>query len=294
MKQQLPKILVVCGPTASGKSSLALELAKEFDGEIVTADSQQLFADMVIGTNSPTEDEKKKIPHHLCNMLPAAETYNAAKFKIAAEKVIGEILERGKLPILVGGTGLYIKTIVDNFDFAETKPNATLREALEAKTLEQLVEELEDVNGVKLSAEEKKNKRRVIRALEIAASGKNNKGTNAPKFDVLQIAPAIDREDLYKHINARVLAMLKNGLEAEVKNLVQKYSWDTQALSGIGYREFRPYFEGSISLDSVVTEIQKDTRRYAKRQLTWFKADSRVRWVKNPAEAKALVKSFLK
>lgn len=294
MKQQLPKILVVCGPTASGKSSLALELAKEFDGEIVIADSRQLFADMVIGTNSPTEAEKKKIPHHLCNILPPNETYNAAKFKVDAEKVIGEILERGKLPILVGGTGLYIKTLVDNFDFAETKPNTTLREALEAKTLEQLVEELEDVNGVKLSAEEKKNKRRVIRAIEIAASGKNNKGTNAPKFDVLQIAPAIDREELYKRINTRVLTMMKNGLEAEVKNLVQKYSWDTQALSGIGYREFRPYFEGSVSLDSVVTEIQKDTRRYAKRQLTWFKADSRVRWVKNTAEAQSLVKKFLK
>ncbi len=284
----------MCGPTASGKSSLALALAKECNGEMVIADSRQIYKEMLIGTNSPTPEERKQVPHHLNNFLDIKENFNAATYKRQAEKVIDDILSRGKLPIVVGGTGLYIKAIVDNYTFAATKPNPKLREKLESQTLEELLKQLDDYDKAPLAETDRKNKRRVIRALEIIWSEAGHKHKSAPRYNALQLAPRIDREELYQKINSRVLEIMQSELEKEVQSLVEKYSWKTEALSGIGYREFRPYFEGKDTRESVIAEIQKDTRRYAKRQLTWFKADARIHWVENINEARSLVKTFLK
>lgn len=293
MSSKLPKILVVCGPTASGKSSLALALAQKFNGEIVIADSRQIYKEMLIGTNSPTQEECQQVPHHLNNFLDITEKYNVATYKQQAEKVIDDILSRGKLPIVVGGTGLYIKAIVDNYDFAATKPNAELRKKLESQTLEELLKQLNEYDEVPLAKTDRKNKRRVIRALEILLSEAGQKQKSEPHYNALQLAPKIEREELYQKINARVLEMMHTGLEKEVQTLVQKYSWETEALSGIGYREFKPFFEGTASQENIVSEIQKDTRRYAKRQLTWFKADPRIHWVTDTSEALQIAKDFL-
>jgi tRNA dimethylallyltransferase len=293
-KVQLPKIVVVCGPTASGKTALALDMAKKFHGEIVIADSRQMYQEMKIGTNSPTDVELQKIPHHLFNFVSPEKKFNVSEFKILAEKTIDEILSRKKLPILVGGTGLYLKAVIDNFDFSKTKPDEMLRAKLEEQTLDDLLTHLDSLAESSLAESDRKNRRRVIRALEIALGSKTEKGAGKPRYEVLQMAPKIDREKLYERINARVLEMIKLGLEKEVLDLAQKYSWNVQGLSGIGYREFRPYLEGVMTLESVISEIQKDTRHYAKRQLTWFKADPRIHWIASAEEAESLTQKFLK
>ncbi len=293
MHTSLPKIIVICGPTASGKTALALDLAKKFSGEIVVADSRQLFKDMSIGTNAPTSDEITQAPHHLHNFLSPNKKFNVSEFKVRAEEVIDEISKRHHLPIIVGGTGLYIKALVDNFDFTKTPENVTLRTELAKLSLEQLLEKVDALPESTLSPTDRKNARRVIRALEIAESGNAKKNTSSPRYHTLQIAPKVEREELYNRINARVLRMIQSGLEQEVRSLIEKYSWDAQAMSGIGYREFRPYFEGETTLSEVIGEIQKDTRRYAKRQLTWFRADKRIHFVANKKSAEKLVADFL-
>lgn len=287
------KLIVITGPTASGKTELALFLAKKFGGEIIVADSRQLYKGMDIGTNKPTKKEQRSIPHALLDILTPKSRFTAYDFQKKATSAIRTTQKRGNIPFVVGGTGLYIRALIDGLDFAYTKPDVKKRETLEKLSLKALIARLRKIDPKKLLVIDQKNPRRLIRAIEIAENPHSPYQKNIPHYDALQIALQVDRESLYKRINARVIQMMRQGLEKEVRTLLRSYSWALPAMSGIGYREFHPYFEKKITRDELIATIQKDTRKYAKRQLTWFKRDKRIHWVKNKKEALRLVTAFL-
>ncbi len=302
-----PKLIVVVGPTASGKSALAVKVAKQFDGEIVSADSRQIYRGMNIGTAKMTKKEMGEIEHHLINIKNPDEEYTVAQYKKDAVDAIEKIIKRGKLPILAGGTGLYVKAVVENLEIPEVKANAKLRERLErevdAKGIEHLFRQLVKLDPEAAYIVDGKNPRRVIRALEIAIttkkpfSAQRKKGT--PLFDTLQIGIMIPQEKLRKRIETRVDEMVKDGLVNEVNGLIKKYGSKPVAFDAIGYREIiqylaadkcrskklinadtisinQPNLHGSVySLLEAVADIKKKTWAFAKRQMTWFSAKGR-------------------
>jgi tRNA dimethylallyltransferase len=309
------KLIVILGPTASGKTELALRLAKEFNGEIVSADSRQIYREMDIGTAKlpRTKSEKRKaknnnkkfktlyygevegIPHYLIDIVDPDKTLTVAQYKKIAIRCIKDIQKRDKTPFLVGGTGLYIQAVVDNLKIPEVPPNKALRAKLEKKSLQELLNVLKSLDPEALETVEKKNKRRIIRAIEVNLAGIkfSQKTKGKPLFDVLQIGISLEKEKLYKKIDQRVDQMIEQGLPHEVENLAEKYSWDLPSMSGIGYQEFKDYFKGKITLDKVIQQIKTHTHQYARRQMSWFKRDKRIHWIKNYSEAKKLIKSFL-
>lgn len=306
---KLSKIIVICGPTASGKTGWSLKLAKKFNGEIISADSRQIYKKMNIGTaKEPGKWQWQNlrqtyfvggIPHHLIDFLNPGKSFSAAEFRDKAVKYIKMAERAKKLPIVVGGTGLYIRSVVDNLQIPQIKANQPLRKSLEEKSIEELVVLLQKLDEKAVKVVDQKNKRRLIRAIEVCIlsgvpfSEQQNKGE--PLFSVLQIGIDLPREELYNRINQRVENQLEQGLEKEVTGLIkQKYSWDLPSLSGIGYREFKDYFAGLINLDQLKENLKQDTRNYAKKQLTWFRKDKRIVWLKNYEEAEKLVEEFLK
>lgn len=307
--EKLQKLIVICGPTASGKTGLSLELARKFNGEIISADSRQIFKKMNIGTAKEAGEWRwdglrrvlfiNSIRHHLIDFLDPGKNFSAAEFRDKAIKYIKLVHSQGRVPFLVGGTGLYIQTVVDNLQIPRVLPNKKLRESLEAKTTEELFCWLKNLDEKASLAVDPYNKRRLIRALEVCIlsgspfSGQKMKGEQI--FDVLQIAIDKSREELYNGINQRVEKQLALGLEKEVRDLVKRrYDWNLPSMSGIGYREFKDYFDDKCSYEELKENLQKDNRNYAKRQLTWFKRDKRIQWVKNYQEADKLVEKFLK
>lgn len=290
----LPKILVVVGPTASGKSDLAIALAKKFCGEIVSADSRQLYKGMEIGAAiGPT----RGVRHHLMATLRPDEPITVAEWKRMAEAAIDDILARKKTPIIVGGTGLYTKAIAQNLAIPEVPPNPALRAALEKKSAAQLYAMLRRKDPDYAGRVSPQNRRYATRALEVmAATGKRfsqAQGVGQPKYDVLTIGVAVPRETLYARIDSRVDAMMKRGLLKEAKRLVKKFGWASQSMTAIGYRQFRAYLETGKGLDAAVENLKRDTRRYAKRQMTWYRREPAVLWVTTPAKAIALASKFL-
>lgn len=291
------KLIVILGPTASGKSALAVKLAKKFNGEIVSADSRQVYKEMDIGTGKITKKGRGGIPHYLIDIVEPNEEFNVAIFKKLAVRAIKDIQKRGKLPFLVGGTGLYIRAVVDNIEFPEVPPQKKLRERLEKKSEKELFEIYEklDLKGSKFI--EKENKRRLIRAIEVCkVTGKSfwqqrKKGAKL-LFDVLEIGIKLPKEKLKERITKRVEKMFKSGLEKEVKSLVKKYGW-LPIFQTIGYQEWRDYLEGKINENEVKEKIKIHTFQFVKRQMTWFKRDKRVFWVRNYKEAEKLVKNYL-
>jgi tRNA dimethylallyltransferase len=295
----LPRILVIVGPTASGKTALAIALAKKHDGEIVSADSRQIYRGMDIGTAKPPRDDQKTktyisegIPHHLLDIKNPDEDYSAADFKRDAIHAINDILKRGKLPILVGGTGLYIKVVIDNLTIPEVKADPRLRKRLEAEIerngLASVFKKLIALDSEAAYIVDPKNPRRVIRALEIAIKTKMpfsaSRKSGPPLYDAVQIGIFPGNEVLEKRIRERTKAMFKNGLIDEVKTLLKKYGPRCKAFDAIGYREVIDYLDGKISLAEADELINKNSIHYAKRQMTWFKKDKRIRWVENPKE----------
>ena len=302
-----PKVTVIVGPTASGKSELAISIAKKFSGEIVSADSRQVYRGMDIGTAKPELVKKngalfsRGVRHHLLDIRDINQTFTAKEFKDLAEKAIKEILNRGKLPIVVGGTGLYIKALTDNLNLATTPPNEKLRKKLQnelnRRGVTALYERLVCLDPEAAYIVDRKNPRRVIRALEIALTQKSSleklrTGGEVP-FVFLQIGLRRSSEILKKKIERRAVAMVSAGLVKEVKNLVKKYSPDLEPLSAIGYREICEHLQGKIPLAEAVRKMQRNTWRYAKKQMAWFARNKRVRWVKKGKEAEALVRKFL-
>ncbi len=306
--RKLPKLIVILGPTASGKTTWGLELAKNFNGEIISADSRQIYKKMNIGT-AKTEGEWRRdglrkiyyvedLPHHLIDFLDPGKSFSVSDFRDKAVKYAKIANKNGKLPVVVGGTGLYIHSLVDNLKIPHLAPNRKLRKSLQDKSNEDLMKLLNALDSKTAKAVDPKNTRRIIRALEVCIlsgtpfSEQQIKGE--PIFDVLQIGIDVPREVLCERINKRVDEMMKLGLLKEVENLVkQKYGWKTSSMSGIGYSQFKGYFDGEYDLDKATELLKRDTRRYSKRQMTWFKRDKRIKWCKDYSEAERLVGEFL-
>lgn len=306
---KLDKVIAIVGPTASGKTNWALRLAKEIDGEIISVDSRQIYKKMDIGTAKEKGEWVRQglhktyyidgIAHYLIDFVDPGKSFSMADFKEQAIKSIDIIKKHGKMPIIVGGTGLYVHALVDNLQVPKVSANKKLRESLELKTNQELVQWLEKLDLATVKTVDQNNKRRLIRALEVCIlsgspfSEQQQKGE--PLYDFLQIGIDVDRDILYQRIDARVQNMFDLGLLKEVELLMkQKYSWELPSMSGIGYRQFKDYFDKKISLDEVKENLKQDTRRYAKRQLTWFKRDPRIKWCQTYEEAKKLFAEFLK
>ena len=277
------KLIVILGPTASGKSDLAIKLAKKFSGEIVSADSRQIYKEMDIGTNKLTQKQMSGIKHYLIDMIKPDQEFTLAQYKRLAVKAIKDIQKRGKLPFLVGGTGLYIQVIVDNLQIPRAKPDKKLRNKLEKLTNQELLQQLKKIDPLTARAIDLNNKRRLIRALEVCLKTKKpfsqQRKKGQPLFDVCQIGLKLNKKTLERRINQRVEQMLKMGLIEEAKKLTKKYSLDWPAMSGIGYQEISQYLQGKINLEQVKALIKQHTRQYARRQMTWFKKDQRINWL---------------
>ncbi|MBU0545724.1 tRNA (adenosine(37)-N6)-dimethylallyltransferase MiaA [Patescibacteria group bacterium] len=287
----LPKIITILGPTASGKTSLGVALAKRFNSEVVSADSRTVYKGMNIGTAKPSLGEMQGITHHLIDVVEPDEEFTLSDFKKMAQDKINDILKRGKLPIIVGGTGLYFWAIVDNLDMPAVAPDYKLRAELEKKSLEELVADLEKIDPTTAAKIDLKNPRRVLRALEVCLGSGGSffeqRRKAKPLYDVLQIGLKWPREELVERINRRVDKQIEDGLVEEVRGLAKKYSWSLSSMSGIGYKQIGYFLRGEMSLDEAIEEIKKDTRQYAKRQMTWFKRDGRIKWIEKSDYEKA-------
>lgn len=306
--QGLPRVVCVVGPTSSGKTALGIRLAKKFDGEIINADSRQIYKGFDIGTGKPEgkrgvyEGHRaflfKGVPHYLMDFLDPPERFSVVEWREKAVDAIRGILKRGHLPMVVGGTGLYVSALINNFDFPKVEPNQTLRSAFSQKPLEDLVKVLLKLDPDAKLVVDLKNPRRVIRALEVATfTGKPftaQKIVARPQFDTFQIGIRRSREDVYARVNETVDGMVKRGWADEIrKHLQDGIPEIAPAMSSIGYREMLAHVKGRMTLDAAVDATKRAVRQYAKRQETWFKRDIRIRWVKNETEAIQLVKEWL-
>lgn len=283
-------LLVVTGPTASGKTALGVALAKEYDGEVVSADSMQIYKGLNIATAKPTEEEMEGVPHHLMGIVDMGTSFSTADYVRLAKEKISEIRARGRLPILVGGTGLYINSLIDNitFDSAETDGSVRIRLTKEAEELgaEEMHRRLSEIDPETAEAVPPQNIVRVIRAIEIyeltgmkfSDYKKANKGMDSD-YNVCMIGLGFkDREKLYDRINLRVTAMAENGMIEECRAVYETGGLRT-ACQAIGYKELIPYFRGEAEIDECLDKIRQSSRRYAKRQLTWFRRDDRICWI---------------
>jgi len=294
---QKPKVIVICGPTASGKTALSIELAKEIDGEIISADSMQIYKDMDIGTAKPTQDEMQGIKHYLIDCVSPDTRYSVAQYKLDAEKAIEEILKKGKLPIIVGGTGLYIDTLIYGIEYNDIKIDeeyrAYLEKIAENQGLEQLYKMAKEIDEQAMSKISENDKKRIMRVLEIyKATGKTKteqeaeSRKNGTKYDYKVFALNMDREVLYNRINLRVDLMIENGLIEEVTKLKEKYDEFPTAMQGLGYKEVVEFIESNITKEEMIEKIKMETRRYAKRQLTWFRKNKETIWLDATKEKK--------
>lgn len=284
------KVIVICGPTASGKTKLSIELAKKINGEIVSCDSMQIYKDMNIGTAKPTEEEMQGIKHYLIDCVSPQTRYSVADYKKDAIFAIKEIFSKGKVPIIVGGTGLYLESLIYNIEYNEIEVDLKYREELEKiekeEGLESLYKKAELIDPEAIKKISHNDKKRIFRILEIYKSTGKNKTQleiesrkNKPEYDYLLFGITMDREKLYERINLRVDLMIKDGLAEEVKNLCKKYKELPTALQGLGYKEVVEYLDGTISKEEMIEKIKQETRRYAKRQLTWFRKYDNLIWL---------------
>lgn len=284
-----PLVVIISGPTASGKTGLSIEIAKRFNGEIVSADSMQIYKSMDIATAKPTKDETAEIRHHLIDFVEANENFSVAKYKQIALSAIDNILSRGKLPIVCGGTGLYIDTLMNNtvfLDYEDSGIRERLEKRKESDGIEGLYEELKKVDPDTACRLHLNDSKRIIRALEVYyLTGKTISEQNSlshkeesPYDFLLFVLSAHNREILYKRINDRVDKMLDMGLVEEAGSFFASDISKT-AKQAIGYKELKPYLDGEISLETAVEKLKMETRRYAKRQLTWFRNKKNVNWL---------------
>ena len=288
MKQ---KVLVILGPTATGKSHCAIEIAKKYNGEIISGDSMLVYKGMDIGTAKPTAEELAAVPHHLVDILPPDASFSVVDFKQQAERLITEITERGHLPIIAGGTGLYIKALLEDYAFNAAEEDSELRAQLEREAQEQGAEALHERLRAVAPAEAERihphNVRRVIRALESALQGEqvNQYGAAEMPYDALVIGLSMERQALYARINKRVDLMLEAGLEQEVHGLLEQgVHPDCQSMQSIGYRQMVWYIDAGMPYDDAVEKLKQATRNFAKRQLTWYKKMPYIHWLTLAAE----------
>lgn len=278
------KIICVVGATASGKTDLAVKLAKAVDGEIISADSMQVYKNMPIATAVATKKEQDGVAHHLVEFLDTDQTFSVADFVERAKVLIDEITARGRVPIVAGGTGLFVDSLVKNIIFSQVGSNAEIRNELAEKSNEELFEKLVELDPKSAEDIHPNNRKRVIRALELCMSGTSKTEQNENSmlidspYDALYIGIGYqDRQKLYDRINKRVDLMLEAGLENEARQMLGKQG--LTARQTIGHKELQPYIDGNITLDEAVEGLKRETRRYAKRQLTWFRRNENINWL---------------
>lgn len=290
MENKKIKVVAVVGPTASGKTAIGIDIAKEFDGEIVSADSMQIYRGMDIATAKPTAEETSQVRHHMIDFLDRHTAFSVADYVELAGKVIRDIHSRGKLPVIVGGTGLYISSLLENIKFADIERDDSVRKRLEKEAVEKgneyLFEKLKKVDPEAAAEIHKNNLVRVIRALEVfELTGKKlsvykaeSRLEESPYEPVIIGLNYTDREVLYNRINMRVDMMIESGLVEEAKEVFESGEMKT-ASNAIGYKELIPYFQNEVDISECVDKIKQETRRYAKRQLTWFRKNAKINWV---------------
>ncbi len=280
------KLLVICGQTGTGKTSLAIHLAKKFKGELVSADSRQVYKGLDIGTGKDLDEIKKyNVRVWGYDLVDPKKNFSVGNYIRFAQKVIKDIQKRGNLPILVGGTGLFIKGVIDGIPTAFVPRNMKLRKNLEDKSPAELFEMLAHMDPIRagsMNVSDRLNPRRLIRGIEIATwglEGKTPRLFKKPKYELLEIGLQASLDNLSKKIEKRIDKRINDGVEREIKKLISSgISWDSQSMTSLGYRQWRSYFEGKISKQTVIDNWKKEELRYAKRQLTWFKKDSRINW----------------
>jgi tRNA dimethylallyltransferase len=308
-RQENNKLIVVLGPTASGKSDLAVQLAKRFNGEVISADSRQIYKGMDIGSGKITKKEMQGVPHHLLDVASPRRRFTVAQYQKLAWKAIKDIWKRGKLPILCGGTGFYIQSIVDGLVIPIVPPDTKLRKELEKLSTEKLFAKLRKLDPRRAKNIDRYNRRRLIRALEIVIkTGKpvpiisklhedgprNITRTVLENINTLQLGITKSKKELKTRIKKRLLKRLKRGMIAEVKKLHRDgVSWKRLEEFGLEYRHLARYLQNKISKPEMIAQLEKEINQYAKRQMTWFKRDNRIKWIKNYKDAKKLTRQFL-
>ena len=285
------KVIVIVGPTAVGKTKVAIQLAKRINGEIVSADSMQVYKNMDIGTAKPTTEEMEGIKHYMIDIVEPDQEFSVAKYKEMTLECMDDVIKSNKVPIIVGGTGLYINAVVENIEFSETISDCEYRKELgnkaEKEGAEFLHKELEDIDPQAAAKIHKNDLKRIIRALEVFKyTGKpisyhqQISKQNPSKYEFIMFGLTMNREKLYTRINQRVDKMLKGGLKQEVKKLIDMGISDkSTSMQGLGYKEMAGYFRGTKTIDEVTDIIKRDSRRYAKRQLTWFRRNACINWI---------------
>jgi len=311
MSNSLLKLIVILGPTATGKTKLAVSLAKKFNGEIVSVDSRQVYKGMNIGTGKDLSEFKKtkkqknkkthKIKYHMIDIIKPNTEFNLAKYKKLALKAIKDIHARGKIPFLVGGTGLYISSIIDNYDIPQIKSNKKIRKKLEKLDKLEKIKILKKLDPDALDFVDINNPRRLARALEVCLSGQKFSATRKKGkqlFNILQIGLTFPKNILNKKIDKRVDKMIKQGLVNETKRLIKKYRASSILNQIIGYKEIIDYLNSvetrhALSLPKTIELIKIHTHQFAKRQMTWFKKDKRIKWARNKSEAEKMIVKFI-
>ena len=313
----LPKIVCVVGPTASGKTDVGIAIARAFDGEVIAADSRTVYKGMNIGTAKPDGERVMAalsgssfmdlvgppafmvdgVVHWGFDLVEPNQPFTVKDFQLFADKKIAEILKRGKLPVVVGGTGLYFKSLIDRPTYSSVVPNPELRLTFASMSNEEMAEAIGERDPDALTNIDENNRARLVRALEILmTTGRSlaqDRGYEPAKYEALQIGMDVPREELFARIDERVAMMTAKGLVEEVRLLKDKFGCDTPAMSGIGYRQICEFFDGKIKLRDAIARIKFDTHHYAKRQETWFKADKRVQWVTSADQAVKTVQAFI-
>lgn len=285
-----PKVIVIGGPTASGKTGLSIEIAKKINGEIISADSMQIYKHMNIGTAKVTQEEMQGVNHYLIDIIEPNQRYSVAEFKKDAEEKIEEILSKGKVPIVVGGTGLYIDTLIYGIEYPEIeidlKYRKQLEDDIEKHGLNYLYNKASEIDEEAMKKISVNDKKRIMRVLEIYHSTGKTKTQmeiesrkHEVKYDYRVFAIDMDRDILYNRINLRVDEMIKKGLIDEVKEIIKRYDEMPTAMQGLGYKEVLPYLDNKITLDEMSEKIKLESRRYAKRQLTWFRKNKNIIWL---------------
>lgn len=279
-------VVVICGPTASGKTSLGIKIANDINGEIISADSMQIYKDMNIGTAKPTKEEQSMAKHYLIDFVAPDKRYSVADFKNDATKTIKEIFKNGKTPIVVGGTGLYINSLVYNIDYnSEGEADLEYRNELEKKDIAELYEIAKKIDDEALNKISPNDKKRIMRIIEIYHSTGKTKtelekeSIKKNEYDYKIFVLNWDRQKLYERINLRVDMMINDGLINEVQDLLKKYDNFPTAFQGLGYKEVKEYLDGKLTKEEMIEKIKQESRRYAKRQITWFKRYKNAIWL---------------
>ncbi len=297
----IPKLIVILGPTASGKSDLAIKIASRYNGEIISADSRQVYKGMDIGTGKVTKKEMAGITHYLLDVASPRQTFTVAQYQKLGAAAIKKILSKGKLPVIVGGTGFYIDALLYNYNLPSVKPNLKLRHELEKKSAEELFEKLKSLDPVRAGTIDSNNKVRLIRAIEIVLSTKKPvpelklwQTQGEPLYDFLKIGIKIAPDKLKERIKKRLIVRFKDGMTEEVKRLRKNgLSWKKLDSFGLEYRFISLYLREMISKKEMEEILKKEIWQYSKRQMTWFRKDKKIKWIKKSDQAILLAKKFL-